>query len=329
MESADLNKISAPPSLMKSLMAGFDVISNHIALLLFSVVLDLLLWVGPQVKIVKIFEPLFRQVDLLPDTESAGMMDLLRVGAERINLLSVLRSFPVGIPSLLAGRSPIDTPLESNPIILQLSTISNAAGIWILLIISGVAFGTLYFSMVAQAALDDELNLRQALSRWPRNFGQVLLLTIFWYLIISFFFLPLTCLLSVLLMVGIGVTQFPLIIALFFGALVIWLLIPLFFSPHGIFAYRKPMWESIVKGIRLSRMTFSTTGLLILVVILLSAGLDILWNVPSDSSWLLIIGIAGHAFITAGLLAATFIYYRDADRWLEELLVKREANQAI
>jgi hypothetical protein len=329
MESADLNKISAPPSLMKSLMAGFDVISNHIALLLFSVVLDLLLWVGPQVKIVKIFEPLFRQVDLLPDTESAGMMDLLRVGAERINLLSVLRSFPVGIPSLLAGRSPIDTPLESNPIILQLSTISNAAGIWILLIISGVAFGTLYFSMVAQAALDDELNLRQALSRWPRNFGQVLLLTIFWYLIISFFFLPLTCLLSVLLMVGIGVAQFPLIIALFFGALVIWLLIPLFFSPHGIFAYRKPMWESIVKGIRLSRMTFSTTGLLILVVILLSAGLDILWNVPSDSSWLLIIGIAGHAFITAGLLAATFIYYRDADRWLEELLVKREANQAI
>ena len=197
------------------------------------------------------------------------------------------------------------------------------------MIISGVAFGTLYFSMVAQAALDDELNLRQALSRWPRNFGQVLLLTIFWYLIISFFFLPLTCLLSVLLMVGIGVTQFPLIIALFFGALVIWLLIPLFFSPHGIFAYRKPMWESIVKGIRLSRMTFSTTGLLILVVILLSAGLDILWNVPSDSSWLLIIGIAGHAFITAGLLAATFIYYRDADRWLEELLVKREANQAI
>jgi hypothetical protein len=141
--------------------------------------------------------------------------------------------------------------------------------------------------------------------------------------------LPLSCLLSVLLMLGIGVGQFPLLIALFFGALVIWLLIPLFFSPHGIFASRKSMWESIVKGIRLSRMTFSTTGLLVLIVILLSAGLDILWNIPSETSWLLLVGIAGHAFVTAGLLAATFIYYRDADRWLEELFVQREANQAL
>jgi hypothetical protein len=31
---------------------------------------------------------------------------------------------------------------------------------------------------------------------------------------------------------------------------------------------------------------------------------------------MLVVGIAGHAFVTTALLAASFIYYRDMNAWL-------------
>ena len=322
-----MNVIATPPSLMKSLMAGFDAISNHVSLILFSVLLDLVLWFGPHVRIAKLFEPVFKQAAAYPEMQTAGTMDLLRLGAERLNLLSVVRTFPIGIPSLMAGRSPIETPYNK-PLWLDISTFGAGLGLWFLFIIIGLALGTLYFSVVAQATLSTGVNWRTTLFQWPWNFSQVVLLSIFWFLLIAIFLVPLSCVLSILLLLGIGVSQFPLLIALFLGGILVWLMIPLFFSPHGIFAKHRPMWISLIQAVRMSRITFSTTGLLILVIVLLSEGLDVLWNVPTENSWLMLIGIAGHAFITTGLLSATYIYYRDADLWLEQSIQQKMANQA-
>lgn len=326
MESTNLNAIASPPSLMKSLMAGFDAISNHVSLVLFSVLLDLLLWFGPHVRIAKLFEPVFQQAAAYPEMESAGTLDLLRLGAERLNLLSVVRTFPIGIPSLMAGRSPIETPYNK-PLWLDISTLGVGVGLWFLFILIGLAIGTLYFSVVAQATLSTGISWRATFHQWPWNFAQVILLSLFWFLLIAIFLVPLSCVLSILFLLGIGVTQFPLLIALFLGGILVWLMIPLFFSPHGIFAKHRPMWISLIQAVRMSRITFSTTGLLILVIVLLSEGLDVLWNVPAEGSWLMLIGIAGHAFITTGLLSATYIYYRDADLWLEQTVQQKMANQ--
>jgi hypothetical protein len=57
---------------------------------------------------------------------------------------------------------------------------------------------------------------------------------------------------------------------------------------------------------------------------LVSKGLDILWDNPDEVSWLLLIGILGHAFVTTGILASSFIYYTDAIRWIREMMKLRE-----
>jgi len=320
-----LKVILTPPSLMKSLMAGFDAVTNHIGLILFSVLLDLLLWFGPHVRIARLFEPIFQQVAAYPEMQSAATVDLLRAGAARLNLLSVLRTFPIGIPSLMAGRAPVETPGYA-PLWLDITSYGAGLGLWFLFILTGLAVGTLYFSVVAQATLDTKVNWHSTFSRWPWNFAQVVLLALFWFFLISFFLIPMSCVLSILLMLGIGTTQFPLLIALFLGGIMVWLMIPLFFSPHGIFAKQHPMWKSLVQAVRLSRSTFSTTGLLILAIVLLSEGMDVLWNVPAENSWLMLVGIAGHAFITTGLLSATYVYYRDADLWLEQSIQQRQGD---
>ena len=70
----------------------------------------------------------------------------------------------------------------------------------------------------------------------------------------------------------------------------------------------------------MTRMTLPTTSLFFLSILAISEGLNILWRVPPENSWLTLIGVGGHAFITTALLAASFIYYRDADLWTQEAL---------
>jgi uncharacterized membrane protein YdcZ (DUF606 family) len=101
-------------------------------------------------------------------------------------------------------------------------------------------------------------------------------------------------------------------------------MIPLLFSPHGIFLYRQNAIYSMLTSVRLMRFILPGTGLFFVCLIVLSQGMDLLWQAPPTSSWMSLVGVAGHAFITTSLVAASFIYYRDAMRWVQEALNRKD-----
>jgi len=72
-------------------------------------------------------------------------------------------------------------------------------------------------------------------------------------------------------------------------------------------------------SIQVTNATLPTTALFFLSVFILSQGLNLLWRIPPTDSWLALVGIAGHAFVVTGLLAASFVYFRDADCWVTSL----------
>ena len=76
----------------------------------------------------------------------------------------------------------------------------------------------------------------------------------------------------------------------------------------------------------LHQSTLPTSSLFVLSVLLIAIGLNFVWSIPSSDSWMTLIGIAGHAFITTSLLAASFIYYRDMQVWLQTVFEKLKAN---
>jgi hypothetical protein len=47
-----------------------------------------------------------------------------------------------------------------------------------------------------------------------------------------------------------------------------------------------------------------------------------IWGWPTENSWILPIGMAGHAFVTTSLLAGSFLYYREADQWAQKSSAK-------
>jgi len=319
MNSTNLQVIPAPPSLMKSLMAGFDAISNHIGLILISITLDVCLWFFPRVRLTALLQTAGEGAAAVSGVSGPELLERLAELTAELNMLSALRTFPVGIPSLLAGRSPMATPI-GQPLNWDVPSIEIAFVLWILFSLIGLITGTLYFTIVSQVALSGKVVWRQALNQWPWASLQVFYLSIFWVGLLSSTIGPFLCFLSILLTGGAGLEQFMLIVFLVFGVLLIWMLLPLAFSPHGIFVIHLPMWKSIKKGVRLTRATLPSTALFFLSVIVLSEGLRLLWNVPPDNSWWILVGMAGHAFITAGLLAASFIYYRDAEHWFNQMV---------
>jgi len=313
----------AKPSLTAALMAGFDAIANHLGLILFPFTLDVFLWFGPHLRLKKLVEEVINQIESLPgiDTQqAASAMQLNRevwlVIAERFNLFSVFRSFPVGIPSLMASRQPLLTPLRP-PVDWEVTSVGIAAGWWLILTILGLVAGAFYFVLVAQASLNGKVEWRKVVEQWPWSTLQVLYLALFLGALLLAISIPGSCLITVATFSGLGVAQFSFLL---FGALVLWLLFPLFFSVHGIFTFQYKMWASVRQGARLIRMTLPKTSLLFLSILVISEGLDTLWRVPDEKSWLSLVGVAGHAFIATSLLAASFIYYRDASLWVQRMI---------
>lgn len=329
METIDSQVKPVPPSLIKSLMAGFDAVSNHIGLILFSISLDLLLWLGPHLFLSDLIQSVFNQAASLPELNTPEMTDMIKASrdmwvlfGERFNLLSALRAYPVGVPSLMAGRSPTVLP-GGAPLGVEVPSFGSTIGLWFLLTMIGLAAGAFYFIVVKQVALSKKLDLNQALIDWPWSLLQVVYLSLFFIALLVGVSIPFSCLLSLFVLTGFNLGPFAILI---FGGILAWLLFPLIFSPHGIFINHRKMWASVRDSVRLTRMTLPSTGLFILIIMLLSEGLDLLWNSPADASWFILVGVIGHAFITSGLLAASFIYYHDADLFVQNLL--KQANLA-
>ncbi len=312
------------PNLIRAIRSGFDAITNHILLILFPIALDLILWAGPRLRLTGLIKStsdrLFAMYSLQDPTMAEFIQPVQAVWtaiAEQFNLLAFLRTYPVGITSLLVSQLPVTSPFG----ILASWEIGSFGGAFIafaLIAIVGILLGTLYFQAVAQAAVTGDISWSQTFEQWPWTSLQMFILGILLLVLLFLITIPGSLLISLVILSGVSYGQCALVI---FAGVVFWLILPLVFSPHGIVLNQENFFNSMKISADLIRRTLPTTTLFILAVFLLSKGLDILWLVPSDTSWLLLVGIFGHAFVTTALLASSFVYYRDALRWKREIRV--------
>ncbi len=319
MAMTDSQEIPAPPRLIPALLAGFDAITNHILVILFPIIFDILIWFAPHLRLKNLIENLIGEMVLLSENEGAELAGMIDVGkdvwldlSEQINLAIALRSYPVGIPSLMASSLPLETPFGI-PVMIEISSLEFALFTIVILIGLGLILGTLYYQLVSQVAMSGDIRWEKIFRDLPRTSLQVILLALIWLGLFLLVSIPASCLVSVAALAGFSIGQFAILL---YGGFLIWLLFPLLFSAHGIFVKKLSVWPSIRLGIRITNATLPTTVLFFLSVFVLTQGLDILWRIPPADSWLSVLGIAGHGFVVTGILSASFIYYRDADRWV-------------
>lgn len=317
--------IPPPPGVIYSLKAGLETISTHLSVLLPPLTLDTLLWFGPRLSVQKMFSALFEQMltfntgSGLPVEDLAAAQETIAKWLSNFNLVGALRTFPVGVSSLMTVKMPVQTPLGAQSVI-EIGLESNFIGWVFLLTLIGWIAGGLYFSWVSRVT-----GSREAAFGSGRAVIQTLLFSIVFTALSFAVGIPVLIILSIINIISPGMLQITIFLLALFSA---WIIVPIFFAPHGMYLRGQNALYSIYTSLRMTRFTLPTSSIFVLTVFLISQGMNFLWSVPSEDSWMLLVGIAGHAFITTALLAASFIYYRDMNIWLEMVFERLKPGTA-
>jgi hypothetical protein len=328
MASETEMNLIGPPRLIPALSAGFNTVASRIYLILLPVVLDVFLWLGPQFRIDKLFSPLLTDyantIARFASAEIAAQINELTAlwieSLKDYNLASTLQTFPIGLPSLMANRPSGLTPFGS-PAVLEINSFSAAFGWWLLFLIAGFVLGCLFLNTLARSSGETPVKFEFKAFAIQIALCMVFILTLLASVILIS--LPASVIVSLLAMVNASLGSIALLAVLF---LMIWLFIPLIFTPHSIFLGQRSLLVSALTSVRLVRNHLTGSSLFLVAAILIAQGMDVLWKIPPNHSWLTLVGILGHAFIYTSLLTASFIYFRSGLRWLMELIKQQSAR---
>lgn len=319
MESnPEASKIS-PPRLIPAVTEGFNLVANHIQLILLPVALDLVLWFAPHLRLKALLTPFMDGLNLNtllannPDMVSVlpAIKELWQTTLEHFNILSILRTYPIGIPSIFSSTGPLKNPL-GEPVTVELLSSGGVFWLWVLLIILGTVLGTLFLSEIERASDPEQPKFSMLKYFWQSS--QMLKLTLLCFVMALVIAIPLSLLFSLISLLSSFLMQlFMIMIAL----ILIWILIPLIFTPHVILVNQKSPWRAMLFSFQMVRFFMPGTGIFLMTAVMFNQGLDILWRIPPESSWMALVGILGHGFISTALFAASFEYFRGGLRWMQ------------
>ncbi len=320
METQETKVEITPPGLIQALKEGFNTVANHIGLILLPVLLDIFIWLGPRLRLEQLLTPMVEQMtSTLSAVNTADMQAMVAAATEtweillgQLNLTNSLSTFPIGLPSLMKGITTNQSPLGA-PAMIEMPTFFGTVLTFLGFATIGIILGGLYFSAISRRTAPEPVALDL-----PKIIGQVVngfVLTIILILILMVLALPTFFVISIIALFSPAISQIVLLGASF---ILLWILVPLVFSPHGMYVNQLSAPRAILASIQMVRAFLPGVGMFLLTVILLARGLDVLWQAAPAASWLTLVGITGHAFIYTAILAASFAYYRQGQAWIKE-----------
>jgi len=321
-----INDSQTPPPLpgvIASLTAGFHLVANQAALFLFPLGFDIFLWLGSRLSVSRLFEPLLQQMFAALSTPESPLenVDLILEFWRNFNLLAAMRTLPLGVFSLMSSNTAAISPLGTR-LQWEISSPGELLLAWIGLTVLGWGLGSAYFARVGQSSLGEE----KPPFSFGRAWGQGFVYSALWNLIALALTLPLFFFVGVLAWINIGVALLGMSLIFLFG---MWLLIPVFFSAYAIFIQGRNVFDSLRHGLHVVRYGAPSLAMFSLAAFFLSQGFDFLWRAAPAESGFALAGIFGHAFISTGLLAASFIHYRALDNWIDAANRWLSANSPV
>ncbi len=311
-----------PISILSALLTGFDRIAAKPLLILPPVLLDLFLWFGLHLTVTSLLHAAAAGL-IIPAGTDPGMaeqltlfQEMLNLFSERYNLLTsfstlpggmpfnflfaLLTSVSVGIPSLVAGRMPVLTPLGPASQLEVLDPMFIVL-IWFTLALAGIGAGAIFHRLVAKQT-DPEAEFDYLWRDWMKLV----------FLAIGGYLLTVVVLTVGMLVAGInGLTYIALPVLFVAG-------VYLAFTPHGIIRYRLGIWGAIKQSIRVVRFNFfGSTGYLLTAFLIMWVSTYQVWSLAQEDSWIFALAIIGHAFIATMLIAGSYVFFQGRREWLE------------
>ncbi len=315
-----------------ALSAGYDLVNHRPWLILVPVLLDLCLWWGPRLSVAPLIMDLLRfttpPVDIGP--EYAQTMEQARLAltqmAQEFNLFGLLAAGFLGVPSLVSVSSMGLGLLQDPPLVFQVSSWLLVFPLALGLLAGAMWIGALYLSPLAQVVRDDKVDLLALLKQfWATGWRFMVFLGLILGVLV-FAGLPATLLLSLVMVWNPNIASFVLGLA---WIVVLWTGFYLFFAVQSLTVGQAGVLRSLWNSLNVVRWNLGATLGLVVVVNVIQRGLPLAWQLLAAEPWGFPLGIFGNAYIGAGLMATSMLFYKQRFALWQELLVKtKEAQKA-
>jgi hypothetical protein len=330
------SQLPKPPlGVLSALRAGFTAVNNRLELALFPLLLDLFLWLGPKLSLKPLAEStsqalgqasasmtaaLQQQLEYSAATQMAQFFDqwrlMVNAVGDAVNMFATLRTAPLGVPALITTM-PDSLPAGIPQPVWMVSDPLLALALAVSLSLAGFFLGAVYFNCIAQQIRAQRVDLGLLLKQVWGDWVRLVLFAVLIPLAASLVLVP-------LLVVGVLVALVspPLGAFLMLGGavtVIMWGVLYLGFTLPGIILLRRGLFGAMWDSARVVRWSVPGTIALYTVLYLISAALNLVWNLVSPNSWVTLAALAGHALVATALVAACFVFYQDRLRWWQEM----------
>ena len=318
------------PKIIEAFRRSLATLSGNIYLLLFPILLDLFFLFGKRILVSNIISSWINAIVFPPSTSpelleswSTLSQQYLKMIAD-FSLTGFLRSYPIGVPSLLAFRPMAVNPSGAFASIQTQSSIEMF--LWLVLFsLIGFVLGAFYLLQIGNAAQGK--HFKDIFRNFVNKLANLFTIPVISAITFMVIFLPAVFIISIIanLVPFFGNVGYFLLTLFLINRIT-----PVIFSAHDIILYENPIVTAVKESIRTVRPTNSKTSFFILIAFLFSIGTNYLWQIPTDNSWMLLVSIFGHALVTTLIFIASFQFYIDARQCvLESTLYESEQAQSM
>lgn len=299
------------PGVIDTLSAGFDSINRRPWLMLVPVLVDLLMWRGPHITALPLFQRLLALYQgpgfVAPNGQRfEELQQTAEAAVAGFNMLSLLvLNFVASVPTTTTGR-PEDTPF-----VIAITSEVTFAALFVLLQLAGILLGCVYFGLIAQQVRDGRIDAGHLFAKLWSYFADVVVYALIVLGAIVALALPLSLLLVGGLFLGGSAANFALALAAAIVYMIgVWALLFLFFVVDAIVVSEVRAPRAILNSVLVVGRNFWSALALIALTLVILTGTQIIWSSLSDSTWGVVAGIVGNAYIASGLAAASMLFYQ-------------------
>lgn len=304
MKNAAQQQSQVPPGIIATLTAGFEFTAAHIWLVVLPCLLDIFYWLGPRMSIERLADRSLTFMLQEPATEEAAAQ-LLEL-ASQVNLFTTLSVPLIGVPALMGGAIPEKTPLPAQ--VHQVDGMLFWLLIFVGLTLLGLLLSAIYLNLISLFMKPVEARSEGPLAFTAGVFKstfRLIGLGLIFLVLLFFVWLPL---LPIAFLVGL-LAGGLFVLVMFAGFALVATYLSL--SVPGIVLNGRPLLRSVWESVKLVHRNIIQTVNLLVVVVLISGGTNLLWHMADDGSWLTLVSIVGHAFISTALVVAIFVFYNE------------------
>lgn len=337
MASENFTPPPPPVGVIESLTSGFETVASHLYLIALPLLIDLVLWVGPRIS--------YRQA-LTVLASSDQMVTVLRAYKELLSPFLPMQYFHpfisnhylplIGIPSIIAIRdaSALPLPLAFKPPVWNVLDLSSVVVALLLSIQIGLFALIPYLALIARTVKGDVSSASHVFRRMLSVAAQALVVEVIFAAFSCMFLLVLGAIgVALAELVGSDAELLIKILVVTILAMVLMVAILLAFTAHSMFLNDRNILASMWDSMRVVQWNMPATLGLLALVLTIYWGMQYIWRMADPGSWLSLAAIGGNAFISTGLITATFVYFKDRHRYWaefrEQLIAELERRRIL